>query len=55
MKESIKPKRLRILWQSKHNLDQFFISMSESLDENFNKNGYSHSAQIKVHYYEFNL
>ena len=42
------PIRLRILWPSKFHNDRFYISMSETLDEENNIEAYCKEAVIKV-------
>ena len=42
------PKRLRILWRSRYRKDQYYISVTHSLDENSNIKGYAEMKDIKV-------
>ena len=46
----LKPKRLRVLWPSKYRNDTFFISVTDSLDED-GITGYADIKDIKVFIY----
>ena len=48
----LKPKRLRVLWPSKYRNDTFFISVTDSLDED-GITGYADIKDIKVFIFLF--
>jgi len=49
MVHQLYPKRLRILWGSKYRKDQFYISVTHSLDELSNVTGYAKTKDIEVY------
>ena len=47
------PKRLRILWASKYCKNQYYISVTHTLDERSNISGYARMVDIEVYFFNF--